>query len=117
VGHAVDALDVLLSPLGVVHGLSTRLQLGPVRRDADSSTYPQAGAVIDANTLAQGTHGRLRRWIMLRCVDWLPPDFTASRSWPFSSSRDRCPGCPLGDSPGRRRYSRNKGSPHRPRMP
>ncbi len=73
--------------------------LGPVRVLADSSTYPQAGAGVDANTLAQGTHGRLRRWIMLIYVDWVPPDFTTSRSWPFSMSRDRRPGYPLGILP------------------
>jgi len=44
------------------------------------STYPQASEDVAANTLAEGTHGRLRRWIMLRCEDWLPSDFTASRS-------------------------------------
>ena len=68
-------------------------------RNADSSTYPQTVVGVVANTLAQGIYGRLRRWIMLRCVDWLPPDFIASRSWPFSRSRDRHPGCPLGILP------------------
>ncbi len=41
-----------------------------------------------SSTLAQDTPGRLRQWIMLIYVDWLPPDFTTSRSWPFSNNRD-----------------------------
>nr|VFK43897.1 MAG: hypothetical protein BECKTC1821D_GA0114238_10195 [Candidatus Kentron sp. TC] len=40
------------------------------------------------STLAQSRLGGLRRWIMLIYVGWLPQDFTVSRSWPFSSSRD-----------------------------
>ena len=33
----------------------------------------------------------LRRWFILICVDWLPLDFTTSRSWPFSRIRDHRP--------------------------
>ena len=51
---------------------------------------------------------------MLICVDWVPPDFTASRSWPFSSGRDHRPIRPLGDRTDGTGYSPNKGSPHRP---
>ncbi len=40
--------------IGAVHR-PTRLSLGPVRREADSSTYPQADDGVAANTLAQGT--------------------------------------------------------------
>ena len=49
-----------------------------------------------SSALAQGTSSRVRRWIMLRCVDWVPPDFTASRSLPFSSIRGHRPGTPFG---------------------
>ena len=51
--------------------------------------------MFGSSTLAQDTPGRLRRWINLRCVGWLPPDFTASRSWPFSNSRDHRAGTSL----------------------
>ena len=116
-GRASDALEEIRRRLGAVHGLSTRLQLGPVRTDADSSTYPQAGRDLDANTLAQGTHGRLRRWIMLRCVDWLPTGLHYVAELAFLYKQGSAPGMPVWDSPERHRFSGDKGSPHRPRMP
>jgi hypothetical protein len=91
--------------------------LGPVRRDADSSTYPQAGGDLDANTLAQDTHGSLRRWIMLRCVDWLPTLFHYVAELAFLFNQGSAPGRPVWDSPERHRFRGDKGSAHRPRMP
>jgi hypothetical protein len=117
VGRASDMFDLFARSFGAVHGLSTRLQLGPVRTDADSSTYPQAGKDVAANTLAQGTRGRLRRWIMLRCVDWLPTGLHCVAELAFLYSQGSAPGMPIWDFPEHRRYSADKGSPHRPRMP
>jgi hypothetical protein len=103
--------------LGAVHGLSTRLCSG---RSAGMRTRPHIHRPTAAwmqTPWLRAPGGRLRRWIRLIYVDWVPPDFTASRSWPFSKSRDRRSECPCRDSPVRHRYSPNKGSPHRPRMP
>jgi hypothetical protein len=44
---------------GAVHRVATRLSLGPVRGDADASTYPQADDGVAANTLAQGTRRQI----------------------------------------------------------
>jgi len=117
VGRACAVLAVSRRPHGAVHGLSTRLCSG---RSAGMRTRPHIHrpmAALLRTYWPRAPSGRLRRWIMLICVDWVPLDFTASRSWPFSKSRDRRSGCPLRDSPVRHRYSPNKGSPHRPRMP
>ena len=100
-----------------VHGLSTRLQLGPVRGTRTRPHIHRAAVRFASSALAQGTSGRLRRWIILRYVDWLPPDFTASRSLPFSKIRGHRPGTPYGDYPDQHRCSPNKDSPHRPDMP
>ena len=111
VGRANNAFDVATAARRGPWVVHTSL-LGPVRRDADSSTYPRAGAGIDANTLAQGTQGRLRRWIMLRCVDWLPTGLHCVAELAFLYDQGSAPGMPAGDCPERCRYSVNKGSPH-----
>ena len=91
--------------LGAVHGLSTRLCSG---RSAGMRTRPHihrlASPWMQTHWLRTHT-ADCDGGSLLRCVDWVPPDFTTSRSWPFSMSRDRRPGCPFGDSPESRRFS------------
>ena len=108
-----DRTEISARSMGCPHGFSSG-------RSAGKRTRPH---IHRPTTALLQTHwlrtpgGRLRRWIMLIYVDWVPPDFTTSRSWPFSKSRDRRAECPLRDSPVHHRYSKDKGSPHRPRMP
>jgi len=99
VGRAIDVLDILWRPFGAVHGLPTRLCSG---RSAGMRTRPHIHRLA---TSWMQTH-----WLRPHAADcdggscwdaWIGyrPDFTTSRSWPFSTGRDRRPGCPFGILP------------------
>ncbi len=80
---ALHGAHRLHRPSCAVHRLTT-LSLGPVRGTRTRPHIHRVCSLFASSTLAQDTPGRLRRWIILIYVGWLPPDFTASRSWPFS---------------------------------
>jgi hypothetical protein len=89
---AIEAIEVLSHSSSILYARSMAVPtslLGPVRARTDSSTYPQARVGGAANLWVQATPGKLRRWIMLRCLVQHPLNASDQGSLKFLRSETK----------------------------